>query len=170
MPAEPCRPLRILCIDDEPDLREVMHDVLEMDHHQVTVATGGREGLDLFRCSLHAGEPYEVVITDLGMPDIDGRHVARAIKAESPQTPIIMLTGWGAMTKADGQPAPASGCRHRQTAAHAGVEQPALSNHRKERHLSKYMAQNFWPLARFAVFNVVPPVPRGVPPSRPLSG
>ncbi len=103
---EPCRPLRILCIDDEPDLREVMHDVLEMDHHQVTVATGGREGLDLFRCSLHAGEPYEVVITDLGMPDIDGRHVARAIKAESPQTPVIMLTGWGAMTKTDGQPAP----------------------------------------------------------------
>ena len=103
---EPCRPLRILCIDDEPQVRQVMHDVLEMDHHQVTVATGGREGLDLFRSSLHAGEPYEVVITDLGMPDLDGHHVARAIKAESPQTPIIMLTGWGAMPKADGQPAP----------------------------------------------------------------
>jgi CheY-like chemotaxis protein len=104
---EPCRPLRILCIDDEPQLRQVMHDVLELDHHQVTVAAGGREGLDLFRSSLHAGEPYEVVITDLGMPDLDGRHVARAIKAESPQTPVIMLTGWGATPKADGQPAPA---------------------------------------------------------------
>jgi len=104
---EPCRPLRILCIDDEPELRQVMHDVLQLDHHQVTVATGGREGLDLFRSSLHAGEPYEVVITDLSMPDLDGRHVARTIKAESPQTPIIMLTGWGAMPKADGQPAPA---------------------------------------------------------------
>jgi CheY-like chemotaxis protein len=103
---EPCRPLRILCIDDEPDLRQVMHDVLELDHHQVTVATGGREGLDLFRSSLHAGEPYEVVITDLAMPDINGHHVARAIKAESPQTPIIMLTGWGAMPKTDGQQAP----------------------------------------------------------------
>jgi CheY-like chemotaxis protein/uncharacterized membrane protein len=104
---KPCRPLRILCIDDEPDLRQVMHDVLELDHHQVTVATGGREGLDLFRSSLRAGEPFEVVITDLGMPDIDGRHLARAIKAESPQTPVIMLTGWGTMTKTDGQPAPA---------------------------------------------------------------
>ena len=79
-----------------------MHDVLEMDHHQVTVATGGREGLELSESCLHAGEPYEVVITDLGMPDFDGHHVARAIKAESPQTPVIMLTGWGAMPKQTG--------------------------------------------------------------------
>jgi CheY-like chemotaxis protein len=104
---EPCRPLRILCIDDEPDLREVMYDVLELDHHQVTVAAGGMEGLELFRASLQEGDPYEVVITDLGMPDLDGRDVARAIKAESPQTPVIMLTGWGALPKADGQPEPA---------------------------------------------------------------
>jgi CheY-like chemotaxis protein len=103
---EQCRPLRILCIDDEPELRQLLHDVLELDHHQVTVATGGQEGLDLFLANLHAGEPYEVVITDLGMPDIDGHHVARVIKAESPQTPIIMLTGWGTMMKADGQTAP----------------------------------------------------------------
>ena len=103
---EHCRPLRILCIDDEPQLREILHDVLEMDHHQVTVANGGKEGLDLFMANLHAGAPYEVVITDLGMPDIDGHHVARAIKAESPRTPIIMLTGWGTMMKAEGQTAP----------------------------------------------------------------
>ena len=50
--------------------------------------------------------PFEIVITDLGMPDMDGHHVARAIKAESPHTPIIMLTGWGTMMKADGETAP----------------------------------------------------------------
>jgi CheY-like chemotaxis protein/uncharacterized membrane protein len=94
-----CRPLRILCIDDEPLLRELMHDVLELDHHLVTVAKDGKEGLDMFRSKLNAGSPYEVVITDLGMPDIDGNHVARAIKAESPGTPVIMLTGWGSMMK-----------------------------------------------------------------------
>jgi len=104
---EPCRSLRILCIDDEPQLRQIMHDVLESDHHQVTVAKGGREGLARFRSSLQAGRPYEVVITDLDMPEFDGDHLARAIKAESPQTPIIMLTGWGAMPKAGGQTAPA---------------------------------------------------------------
>jgi FixJ family two-component response regulator len=38
---------------------------------------------------------------------LDGRHLARTIKAESPETPIIMLTGWGALPNADGQPPPA---------------------------------------------------------------
>ncbi|HZM02898.1 MAG TPA: ATP-binding protein [Candidatus Saccharimonadales bacterium] len=103
---EPCRSLRILCIDDEPDLRQLMQDVLEVHHHKVSVAPGGREGLEMFRAHLRGREPYEIVITDLGMPDMDGHHVARAIKAESPRTPIIMLTGWGAMMKADGETAP----------------------------------------------------------------
>ena len=40
------------------------------------------------------------------MPDLDGHHVARAIKAVSPRTPVIMLTGWGAMMKAEGETAP----------------------------------------------------------------
>jgi CheY-like chemotaxis protein len=97
-----CRSLRILCIDDEPLLRELMHDVLELKQHRVTVAKDGNEGLALFRSSLKTKQPFEVVITDLGMPDLDGRHVARAVKAESPKTPVIMLTGWGTMMKKDG--------------------------------------------------------------------
>jgi signal transduction histidine kinase/ActR/RegA family two-component response regulator len=105
-PPNSCRPLRILCIDDEPELRLLMHDLLEVHHHQVTVASGGREGLELFRCKLRGHQPYEIVITDLGMPEMDGHLVARAIKAESPRTPIIMLTGWGTMMKADGETAP----------------------------------------------------------------
>jgi len=103
---KPCRSLRILCIDDEPELRQLMHDVLEVHHHKVTVAAGGREGLEMFRSNFRGREPYEVVITDLGMPDMDGHHVARAIKSESPHTPIIMLTGWGAMMKAEGETTP----------------------------------------------------------------
>ena len=103
---EHCRSLRILCIDDEPEVRQLMHDVLEVNHHKVTLAPGGREGLELFRSNLRGREPYEMVITDLGMPEMDGHHVARAIKAESPRTPIIMLTGWGAMMKAEGESAP----------------------------------------------------------------
>jgi signal transduction histidine kinase/ActR/RegA family two-component response regulator len=103
---EPCRSLRILCIDDEPALRELMRDVLEVHHHKVTVAPGGREGLEMFRSNLQGREPYEIVITDLGMPDLDGHQVARAIKAASPGTPVVMLTGWGAMMKAEGETAP----------------------------------------------------------------
>jgi signal transduction histidine kinase/CheY-like chemotaxis protein len=105
-PPETGRSLRILCIDDEPELRLLMHDLLEVHHHKVSVASGGLEGLEMFRSHLRGLEPYEMVITDLGMPDLDGHHVARAIKAESPHTPIIMLTGWGAMMKAEGETAP----------------------------------------------------------------
>jgi CheY-like chemotaxis protein len=72
----------------------------------VTVASSGKEGLEIFRANLRGIEHFEIVITDLGMPDMDGHHLARAIKAESPHTPIIMLTGWGAMMKADGETAP----------------------------------------------------------------
>jgi len=103
---EPCRPLRILFIDDEPLVRQLMHNVLELHDHKVTVAASGREGLELFRSNLRGSEPYEVVITDLGMPEMDGRQVARALRAESPQTPIVMLTGWGRMMQADGETVP----------------------------------------------------------------
>lgn len=87
-------------------LRQLLHDVLELHHHKVTVAASGREGLEIFRTNLRGNEPYEVVITDFGMPEMDGRHVARALRTDSPQTPIIMLTGWGAMMKADGETVP----------------------------------------------------------------
>jgi CheY-like chemotaxis protein len=57
----------------------------------------------MFRSHLHGNEPYEVVITDLGMPEMDGRHLARVLRAEAPKIPIVMLTGWGAMMKAEGE-------------------------------------------------------------------
>jgi CheY-like chemotaxis protein len=101
-----CRSLRVLCIDDEPQLRQLMHDVLEVHHHKVSVAPSGKEGLEMFRSSMGGKDPYEVVITDLGMPEMDGHHLARAIKAESPHTPVIMLTGWGTIMKAEGETAP----------------------------------------------------------------
>jgi len=53
----------------------------------------------MFRAAMRKKQPYETVITDLGMPDIDGQQVARTIKAESPGTPVIMMTGWGSVMK-----------------------------------------------------------------------
>jgi DNA-binding NtrC family response regulator len=50
-------------------------------------------------------ESYDVVITDLGMPDINGHQVARAIKAESPNTPVVMMTGEGITMRDGGAPA-----------------------------------------------------------------
>jgi CheY-like chemotaxis protein len=100
------RSLNILCIDDDPQVRQLLNDCLAHYNHRVTIATGGKEGMELFRTAMLKNQPYEVIITDLGMPDIDGHHVARTIKAESPNTPVIMMTGWGAAMRDDGETAP----------------------------------------------------------------
>jgi CheY-like chemotaxis protein len=101
--SRPGRPLRVLCIDDEPMIRELLTDSLQTFLHDVVTAEGGRQGLELFRGAARGPKPFDVVITDLGMPEVDGRQVARAIKAESPGTPVIMLTGWGTMMKDQGE-------------------------------------------------------------------
>jgi DNA-binding NarL/FixJ family response regulator len=51
--------------------------------------------VDAFRAARERGEAFDVVITDLGMPHVSGREVARTVKRESPNTSVIMLTGWG---------------------------------------------------------------------------
>jgi len=65
------------------------------------VADGGQSGIDAFRSAQKNGQPFDAVITDLGMPYVDGREVASTIKKESPGTSVIMLTGWGAFLKDD---------------------------------------------------------------------
>jgi signal transduction histidine kinase/ActR/RegA family two-component response regulator len=100
--AAPIEPLQILCIDDEPLLRELIKEILERDGHTVEVSDGGHSGLDEFRLARERGRPFDVVITDLGMPYLDGKQVTKAIKQESPSTPVVMLTGWGALMKEDG--------------------------------------------------------------------
>ncbi len=98
----PLPTLRILCIDDEPLLREMLEQLLENSGHVAALADSGQAGLDMFRNARQLGEPFDVVITDLGMPYLDGRQVAQTIKRESPDMPVIMLTGWGTMMKDDG--------------------------------------------------------------------
>jgi signal transduction histidine kinase/ActR/RegA family two-component response regulator len=89
--------LRVLYIDDEPLLRELLKEIIEHQHHQVETADGGQAGLEAFLAAKNRGEPFDLVITDLGMPHVDGRQVAQRVKSESAATPVVMLTGWGAM-------------------------------------------------------------------------
>jgi signal transduction histidine kinase/ActR/RegA family two-component response regulator len=98
----PASPLNILCIDDEPLLRELLKEILEREGHSVSLADGGQSGVDEFRAAANGHRPFDVVLTDLGMPYFDGRQVVKTIKEESPATPIIMLTGWGTYMKEDG--------------------------------------------------------------------
>jgi signal transduction histidine kinase/CheY-like chemotaxis protein len=87
--------LRVLVVDDDPLLIKSLRDALETDGHLVTTANGGKEGIDIFQRSISSGERFALVITDLGMPYIDGRKVSSAVKAASPHTPVVLLTGWG---------------------------------------------------------------------------
>lgn len=87
--------LRILVVDDDPMLLKSLRDTLEADGHIITTANGGQEGIDVFTTAQQSAEPFAVVITDLGMPHIDGGKVASAIKNVSNSTPVILLTGWG---------------------------------------------------------------------------
>ncbi len=92
-----CPPLRILCIDDEPLLREMLDQVLKENGHNITLAADGKQGLAAFKRARAAKQPFDLVITDLGMPAMDGREVAQRIKAHAPQTPVVLLTGWGTL-------------------------------------------------------------------------
>jgi signal transduction histidine kinase/ActR/RegA family two-component response regulator len=100
------RCLRILCIDDEPQVRLLLQDCLGELGHLVTTASSGKQGVELFHAALQSENAYHTVITDLGMPGLDGHQVARTIKAESPGTPVVMLTGWGAAMNENGETAP----------------------------------------------------------------
>lgn len=101
---EPQTALRILVVDDDPVLLKSLREVLEADGHTVTTASGGEEGIEAFKSGNEVeGGFFSLVITDLGMPRVDGRQVATAVKTASASTPVIMLTGWGRRLAADGE-------------------------------------------------------------------
>jgi signal transduction histidine kinase/ActR/RegA family two-component response regulator len=89
------RKTRILLVDDDPLLLASLSDVLTSEGHEVHTASGGKAGIDAFLEARESGRPFPVVLTDLGMPHVDGRAVAAAIAELAPTTPVIMLTGWG---------------------------------------------------------------------------
>jgi DNA-binding response OmpR family regulator/signal transduction histidine kinase len=91
----PEQPSRLLLVDDDPLIIESLCNTLGHDGHTIVAADGGQAGIDTFVAAVSDGTQFDAVITDLGMPYVDGRRVAAAVKAASPTTPVIMLTGWG---------------------------------------------------------------------------
>ncbi len=88
---------RILVIDDEPHLREVITNLLRLEGHIAVGAGCGIEGVHMFRA-----EPFDVVITDLGMADLTGLEVARKVRRLDPEIKVILCTGWNvAVSRAD---------------------------------------------------------------------
>jgi CheY-like chemotaxis protein/anti-sigma regulatory factor (Ser/Thr protein kinase) len=87
--------LRILLVDDDPSVLESTRFVLELDGHSVVSVDGGRAGVDALREAKSSNQPFDVLVTDLGMPYVDGNEVARTSKELFPSTMVVLLTGWG---------------------------------------------------------------------------
>jgi CheY-like chemotaxis protein len=79
--------LKILVVDDEQFVRDVLEAILKLDGHRVGLACDASAALALFR-----SERWDLVLTDRHMPGIDGLELARQLKLLSPQTPIILVT------------------------------------------------------------------------------
>jgi signal transduction histidine kinase/ActR/RegA family two-component response regulator len=88
-------PMRLLLIDDDPFVLDSMRIVLAQDGHDIVDASGGDDGIGAFEKAVRESLPFDLVITDLGMPHTDGNQVIRAVKRLSPHTPVLLLTGWG---------------------------------------------------------------------------
>jgi PAS domain S-box-containing protein len=83
--------LSILVIDDEEFVRETLAEMLaDLDHHVVT-ADSGRSAAEKI-----AEQNFDVVFTDLAMPEMDGWETARAVRALRPDLPVVLVTGYGA--------------------------------------------------------------------------
>jgi PAS domain S-box-containing protein len=97
----PGRAAHLLLIDDDQSVLEALSDGLKTLGHVVQCAKSGDMGLKLFDQAHQAGQAFDAVICDLGMPGMDGREVAKAIKTRQPKCPVLLLTGWGKQLESD---------------------------------------------------------------------
>ncbi len=84
------RPAKVLVIDDEEPVRDILSRMLRAKGHQVETASDGEEGIEKFK-----KQPFDLVFTDLGMPKLSGWDVGKRLKALNPKVPVVMITGWG---------------------------------------------------------------------------
>jgi signal transduction histidine kinase/ActR/RegA family two-component response regulator len=94
----PAGPLHVLVVDDEPIARDVLTEYLAGDGHTVETAVDGRDGFEKFK----AGR-FSVVITDRAMPEVGGDQLAAMVKEVAPETPVVLLTGFGDLMNAAGE-------------------------------------------------------------------
>ncbi|MDX6531572.1 MAG: hypothetical protein QOH41_3862 [Blastocatellia bacterium] len=83
--------LSVLVVDDEEFVRETLAEMLEDLDHRVVMVEGGREALE----QVSTGD-FDLVFTDLAMPEMDGWETARAIRKQRPGLPVVLVTGYGA--------------------------------------------------------------------------
>ncbi len=91
----------ILVVDDDPNTRESIKLLLDIDRHLVTVASNGMEALEL----IQKWGGFDLVITDYLMPGMLGDELARRIRTFTPAQPILMVTAYVEKLNAPRQPA-----------------------------------------------------------------
>jgi CheY-like chemotaxis protein/anti-sigma regulatory factor (Ser/Thr protein kinase) len=78
----------ILVAEDDPRIRTILERFLGAAGYDVTACENGREALEAFE----GGKPFDLVLTDVNMPEVDGEELLRRIKARAPRMPVIVLT------------------------------------------------------------------------------
>ena len=80
----------ILVVDDEEYVRDLLRDILEKEGCEAVVAEGGHQALSLFEKG-----NFDAVFTDIGMPDMNGWELSRAVRQRNHNIPVAVITGWG---------------------------------------------------------------------------
>ena len=88
--------IRILVVDDDEQIREVLTDLLTIDGYEVTTCEDGKSALKEFEVN-----DFEMMITDLGMPGMSGLELSGIVHEQKPALPIAMITGWGTQLNKD---------------------------------------------------------------------
>lgn len=88
------QPANILVIEDEKNMREIILEMLSEQGHSVTLAVDGKQGIEFFKKGT-----YDLVLTNLSMPEMSGWEVVREIKSANPYVKVALMTGCGAQTK-----------------------------------------------------------------------
>jgi len=86
------KPFKLLIIDDNEEILAALYDFFRKEKYYVASATDGLDGLKLLETEQQG---FDLVITDLVMPNISGVGVISIVKKKYPDTPVIAITGWG---------------------------------------------------------------------------
>ena len=86
---------KILIVDDEPEMRIALETTLQRENYQLVCAEDGKQALELFE-----NQVFDLVLTDVRMPKLNGLELLREVKERSPETPVVMMTAYGAIDNA----------------------------------------------------------------------
>ena len=86
------KPARVLVVEDEENVRSLLNEAFRVEGHHVTEATTGAEAIEWL-----GKNEFDLMVCDLGLPELSGLHVARWVKEFRPELPVIIATGYAEM-------------------------------------------------------------------------